>query len=843
MAQVSNLVLKPQTSDDPTAYATWTFGGKATSSTPSTSRKPRVGDWVTIKKGARWYNGSHIPDWVMSDTWKVIQVTGNRAVIHQNKSGSHKIMSPIHVSNLVGGTGTGSSSSGGALSESTVDHYEVKWWYDSGNGVWFVGSEDGSVKTKQSTYRVPDNALRIRVGVKPVSKKHKVNKKDTSYWSGSWVYRNYTVSEFPPETPAAPTVEIDGLKLTARIENIEDARTDQVQFQVYDGTRLVKTGTVSVATARAAFSCTVSAGGEYRVRARAVNLVSSGRSYSAWSGYSASKKSAPAAPASTVTARATSSTSVRVEWEASASAETYEMQYASELRYFEGSNEVKSVTGIESTTWEQTGLETGKTWFFRVRSVNSEGSSPWTEPVSATIGEKPGAPTTWSSSPTVTTGQELTLNWAHSAPDGSAQTFAELELDISGTKETRTVRGDAQSYAVDTSAMREGAYISWRVRTAGVTNDYGAWSVTRRVDVYAVPTLEISVTDADGADVTAITSFPFYLRGLAGPKTQEPTGYHVEVVAGESYTAADRTGTDRQVTAGQAVYSRYVDTSDALLIEFGPGNIDLEPGVPYAVNVEASMDSGLTASATADISAEWADAAAEPDVEVSVDRATWTAHLKPYVMDGDGEYLEGFLLDVYRREFDGTFTELASGLDSADGVAVTDPHPALDYARYRVVSVSKETGAVAFYDPPGYPVGGRAVVIQWDEAWSDFDAEEGELAEQPWEGSLVELPYNISVSDSSDRDVQAVAYAGRRFPVSYYGTQLGSKSSWSVQFPKTDADTLYALRRLAAWMGDCYVREPSGTGYWASVDVSIDTSYDDGAVSASFDIERVEGGA
>ena len=38
---------------------------------------------------------------------------------------------------------------------------------------------------------------------------------------------------------------------------------------------------------------------------------------------------------------------------------------------------------------------------------------------------------------------------------------------------------------------------------------------------------------------------------------------------------------------------------------------------------------------------------------------------------------------------------------------------------------------------------------------------------------------------------------------------------------KNDKETLYALRRLAKWMGDVYVREPSGSGYWANVTVSF----------------------
>src|SRR5699024_8648280 len=101
---------------------------------------------------------------------------------------------------------------------------------------------------------------------------------------------------------------------------------------------------------------------------------------------------------------------------------------------------------------------------------------------------------------------------------------------------------------------------------------------------------------------------------------------------------------------------------------------------------------------------------------------------------------------VYRREYDGRFVELATGLVNTNSTFVTDPHPALDFARYRVVAITNDTGAVSYYDVPGYPIDEVGVIIQWDEDWSNFDTtEEDELAEPVWAGSLVRLPYNIDV--------------------------------------------------------------------------------------------------
>ena len=46
---------------------------------------------------------------------------------------------------------------------------------------------------------------------------------------------------------------------------------------------------------------------------------------------------------------------------------------------------------------------------------------------------------------------------------------------------------------------------------------------------------------------------------------------------------------------------------------------------------------------------------------------------------------------------------------------ITDPHPALDYARYRIVAVVDATGSISYYDVPGYPINEPAIIIQWDE--------------------------------------------------------------------------------------------------------------------------------
>jgi hypothetical protein len=842
LAQVSGLKIQLQSGTDSTHFATWTFNSSTKITTPGGIR---VGDYVTVKSGSKWYNGVTIASFVFSDRWQVTQITGNRVVLGRNPSGSHNIQSPIHINNLVGGSG------GTSQTVDALDHYTVAWSYDTGNGVWFSGGSSDT-KEKISTYSAPSNALRIRVTVTPVSKTREINGKETAYWTGTPVSAEYSTSVNPPEVPPTPTVEIDKYELIANVDNVDDPRTDEIQFEVYDVTKLINTGTATVAACLASFKCKVNAGGSYRVRARSANIVGTGRVYSDWTDFTASMSTIPSTPAGITTIRGSSSTSIYLEWSEVNSAETYDLEYTTKINYFDGSSGTTTVTGIEYNHYEQIGLESGQEYFFRVRAVNEKGSSSWSEIKSVVIGKKPAAPTTWSSATTVITGDPLKLYWVHNSEDGSSETYAEVEITINGETNTYTIKNEetdddekdkTKFYEIDTSEYQEGIQIKWRVRTAGITKVYGDWSVQRTVDIYAPPTLELSVTDQNGDLISVVMSFPFFIKGLAGPATQMPIGYHVTVTANEGYTTVDHIGRTKIVNPGEAVYSRYIDTNDPLLIEMSPGNIDLENNISYTITVVVSMNSGLTTIESKNFEVSWTDQQYVLDAEIAIDKDTFVAYVTPYCRDDDGAPIPDVTLAVYRREFDGTYTELSNNIDSTKNTVVTDPHPALDYARYRIVAISNSTGAVSFYDPPGYPVGGTAAIIQWEEEWSNFDVINTDETVQPlWVGSILRLPYNIDVSENNSSDVTLVDYIGRSYSVSYYGTKIASSATWNVDIEKTDQETIYALRRLAIWKGDVYVREPSGSGYWANINVSFSQKHKELIIPVTLNIKRVAGG-
>ena len=88
----------------------------------------KVGSLVSINQGAKYYSGATIPNWVAKLNWYVYSAPEgkDRVVINESEDGKHKIMSPIHRSDLtvVGATTTTPATPSTGTSEATS--YRVK---------------------------------------------------------------------------------------------------------------------------------------------------------------------------------------------------------------------------------------------------------------------------------------------------------------------------------------------------------------------------------------------------------------------------------------------------------------------------------------------------------------------------------------------------------------------------------------------------------------------------------------------------------------------------------------------------------------------------------------------
>lgn len=800
-----------------------------------------------------------------------------------------------------------------------TSHYKVIWYYDTGNGIWFVGNET-TTEQKQSIYTAPSNAIKVQFKVQAVSQTRSVNGSETSYWTGKWsTAKEYAFSSNKPVVPPVPRLTIQQYNATISVDNVSNDAT-HIEFELHKSTingyadtySKYKTGSAQIYSSSASYKTSITAGCKYKARARSYRIVSgSTKTYSDWTEYSSPVETIPEGAKSPITVVASSSTSVHLTWNSITTAKTYDIEYATKKEYLSGSNATTVINSIETTHYELTGLQSGSTYFFRMRGVNDEGTSPWSEISSVLLGTVPAAPTSWSSTTTAVSGEPVNLYWVHNTEDGSKQTKSELEITIGINTRYETITSTPSDeendktnvYSIDTESYVEGTRIFWRVRTAGVTEEFGEWSTLREITIYAPAVLDLQVTDNYGNDLYTMKSFPFYIVAEGGPSTQYSLSYHVSIRANDTYLTIDEMGQERIVTRKQIIYSRYFDVTGTLEYKIDAGDVDLENNVSYTLICTVSMNSGLVASNERDFTVSWTSETFDVNAEVAIDHNTLTAGICPYCGYKDTVYyavdynsdkqlyvktntkltpLEGntigslttngdlvyqgynnrgesvyftiglsdeinlipdMTLSVYRREYDGKFTLIQNDIPNEGNTFITDPHPALDMARYRVVAMKNDTGAVSFSDIPGVAVNEKAIVIQWDEQWSDYDITDiSETLERPWVGSMVKLPYNIEISNKNKNDVSLIKYVGRENPVSYYGTQKDISASWKVEIPKYDKDTLYAIRRLAVYMGDVYVREPSGIGYWANVTVSYSQNYKNMTIPITIEVVKVEGG-
>ena len=794
---------------------------------------------------------------------------------------------------------------------SDLDKYLIEWIYtvEGGHTLYAtqtISTDEGyeSFISKQTTWTVPENAITVKVKVKPVAKKKTVNNKETTPWTAAgWSTvdskSTFNTKYFPPDAPPVPSLEINGTKLTARVDGIE--LDDRIQKQTLE-IRIIKDDNESspyktgylpgLDSTTGLYYTTVAEGARYKAQCRMKNT--NPTIYSEWSSFSSNVYSRPKAPTK-LKVKAVSENSVRLEWVGVNDVTEYEYQYTEKEEYFDTSSYVTSGSvDYPSNVANIKDLQTGNfTYFFRVRSKGNGGSSEWSNIVNIALGKEPAAPTTWSSTTTAVVGTPVNLYWVHNSTDDSSQTYAELLLKINGTVIKETIqntytndddRDDTSIYTINTSSSSDGATLSvykiesdgshkklmtnitnkdivieWQVRTSGILTKnnapvYGNWSVQRVIEVNAPPTINLQVTkklNGTKTDLDTFTNFPIYVEASAEPRSQTPIGYHLAIVAEEGYETVDHMGNPRMISAGETIYSKYFDNNFSingvsaldLYVELNAGSVDFENNIDYTITCTVTMSTGLTAEESKRFTVSWEDNSYVPNAEIGYDPDTYSTMIKPYCRDESNRLISGVTLSVYRREYDGSYTELMTNIPNNGYTFITDPHPALDYARYRVVATVGSTGAIGFYDIPGYPIDESAAIIQWNENWSTFDAVEAEpLATPTWTGSLLRLPYNIDISSGNAKDVALVEYIGREHPVTYYGTQLGETNTLKTDIPANDIETLYALRRLMRWKGDVYVRLPNGIGYWAVASVQYNENHKEVKIPVTIDITRVEGG-
>jgi|GEM_PF-1400710 len=256
-------------------------------------------------------------------------------------------------------------------------------------------------------------------------------------------------------TPLAAAAVPTGLTATAGNAQVSLAWNSSVgasTYNVYRGTAAGAEGASPIVTGLASpayVDSTVTNGTTYYYKVAAVNAVST----------SAQSTEAVATPLGTPLAPAgltatPGNTQATLNWSTSAMAATYNVYRGTTAG---GENATPIATGITGTTYVNTGLTNGTTYYYKVAAVNSQGTSPLSTEASAKPAVPVAAPATLTATPSIS---KVILGWSavsgatsynvYRSTTSGGEGTTPLKTGIGGTSysDTTTVNGTTYYYTV-----------------------------------------------------------------------------------------------------------------------------------------------------------------------------------------------------------------------------------------------------------------------------------------------------------------------------------------------------------------------------------------------------------
>lgn len=411
-----------------------------------------------------------------------------------------------------------------------------------------------------------------------------------------------------------------------------------------------------------------------------------------------------------------------------------------------------------------------------------------------------------------------------------------VSLDGAGT----TARGQALqlSWTYDTEAEQT----AWRLVDADgmvfKSGDSAECATAILPDEYgnaASLTLHVELTTGGGWASSPQKSFAFAdppTCGLTVADTlaAQPLSINVQSDIGDSVevaiTALGSTGSgldgDPDQVAGDTVYSGVYTPTWTVSNNVRSATIGLPAGLAlwddgaYRVDVTATDEpTGLESpKASAEFAVNWTRQAMQPTVTVVADVDERSAAI---TVDAPSNYALGDRFDLYRVTPDGERL-IARGLPY--GSTVTDRHAPFTHdgsgLSYFAATRTADGDVCVSEDAP-YSIACKSLRLDWGER-------------------SIELPYNIAVDDSFEKDGELRKHMdGTVQP--YWNEGVTRKASLSTQLIRfADADEQELLRDMLQYPGSVFVRTPDGLAFAADIKPGqIERSWESGAVSVSLD--------
>lgn len=535
---------------------------------------------------------------------------------------------------------------------------------------------------------------------------------------------------------------------------------------------------------------------------------------------------------------------IRVTWDWSwDDADSAELSWADHADAWESTAQPTTftVSKMRASAWNISDLQTGVTWYVRVRLVNGDGEDAtygtYSQIATVNLASAPLVPVLELSDPVITESGQVTATWVYSTTDGTGQAFAELAEQIEdednpgeyiyNTLAQVQTAQHATLYADELGWVSGDAHdlVVKVVSESGRESD--GWSLPKTVYVAEPPTCEITATsltegtitttdeagDPATINVTALDDLPLEVT-VEGAGDSGITTLSIERAA--SYHVDRPDETDYNGFEGETIYTDSFTGEGTFTIELEDLIGKLDDGANY--RIIATVQDALGQSATAEtlvldddtetedteFTVLWNHQPDAPTANVVIDRNDMIAIMSATAPDGAALT---DVCDIYRLSADKPEL-IYKGAEF--GEYYVDPFPTIGrYGGYRFVTRTATGDYISDNTPDG------------NFAWTDI------LEQLQTRFNIIDfgtgrafLEYDFNTSSSWSKDFQETKYLGGSIqgdwnkPVS----RTGSISFKAVA--DKDIELIETMRRLAAFPGICHVRTKDGSSYPANVEVS-----------------------
>ena len=464
----------------------------------------------------------------------------------------------------------------------------------------------------------------------------------------------------------------------------------------------------------------------------------------------------------------------------------YEVSWSTEADAWE-STQLPQVFSTTGSSVIIKGLEEGVRYFVRARAydLDSDGNriygdysltrsiTPFTTPTAVVL----------SGADTIPRGGDLLLTWTYDT-DGTQTEWRLVDGDgsvrYSGTGSASACvigpgdYGDAESIQLRVELTTGGGWASSELRTFAIA-DPPSCELTAAAELTAQPITLTVASDTGGTVRVSVTALGSSSTGLHG----DPQQFEGDTVHSGEYAPEWDDSDGRSAT-----------------IEL-PSGLALHNGAAYLVEaVAVDAQTGLeSATASSEFTVDWEHTAQQPIASATADAeamsATVTVSAPP-----DADYGDRF--DLYRVTADGE-RRIASALPF--GSAVTDrlaPYTH-DGQGLRYIAVTRtEDGDACISDDIEYELVGSSLRLDWGE-------------------QSLELPYDLSISDSVSKQSETRAHLdGTR--ATYWNDGYDRRASLGTDLIRfDDAGQQEAIRSMLQHAGSVFVRTPDGLAFAADV--------------------------